>query len=144
MTEPITVLSTKPKRVVEFTPKPIGKLSLNKFKIRFAFALLMTLNLTACAWDNTDRALFAGYIAASAVDCLQTRYILEHDRNEMNPILSSFKPEHTPYYFIATDILVYFLADSLPKYRTAILSGGISLELYAIGNNLGAGVGFEF
>lgn len=115
-----------------------------RYHLKSAITISLCLSLCACSgfktWTERDKYLFGGYLTASTVDCIQSRNV-EH---EMNPVLADMKPEHMPYYFIATDILLYFLADSLPKYRTAILSGALSVEIVCVGNNFSAGIGMEF
>jgi hypothetical protein len=90
--------------------------------------LTIVIILSSCAsWDKTDKILLGSYLVLSAVDALQATQIDGKNNHEANPILakSDGKPDMLKVVGLkaASGLLLYFVADRIPRIRTELLVG---------------------
>ena len=100
-------------------------------------AFVDATSVKAAEWSKTDDALFAGYVALSAYDAAQTDQGIRSGKyHETNPILGKHP---TTARLVVTKVafggLVYWLADSYPDNRRAILLAADAIELVVVGHN---------
>lgn len=123
--------------------------------VKATLAVITLMASSACfagePWDNTDKALFAGFLAASAVDVGQTLNMIDRkergeDYREVNPLLGGSPSKSKVIGFaVASRVLVWFVADHVsPKTRKALLTGALAVEIGVAANNarIGLKVGF--
>lgn len=112
-----------------------------------AAALLVAAGaVRADEWSTTDRALLAGAAALHLADWSQTLRIAEPGGwYEKNRILGP-DPSRSDVnaYFAGTAVLLLVLASALPEYRTALLTGWITVGIVSVGNNLALGIRIGF
>ena len=105
--------------------------------------LIIILLLQGCAWNKTDRALFATYTATHTIDIFQTREILSNDNyTELNPIMEGMTPNQSTLFMVAGYGLVYLLADKIPEYRTWIIAVPLAISIMCVTNNFSVGINF--
>lgn len=82
--------------------------------------------LTGCSWSVKDRNLMVAYTALNIVDMSQTNRIFhDDDYYEINPVLS--KDNFIPV-MIGSNLLLWYLADRFPKFRTWMLGIGLGVK----------------
>jgi hypothetical protein len=99
-------------------------------------------------WETTDTLLFGAFAAAQAVDCIQTRWILDHEDEgyyEKNPFLERLGKNGVPVAFAAYTAGGYLLMRHTPKgVRRTVIGLLTILSVNCINNNFSIGVGFAF
>ena len=85
-----------------------------------------------------DRQLMAGYTALNLIDISQTNKIFHDDNyHEINPILT--KGNFIPV-MIGTNLLLYYLADTFPRFRTKLLLFGCTVKTGLVIHNKSIGL----
>ena len=122
-------------------------------KIASAIIILCFLCSTANAyeidkWDKKDIALAAAAVVSLGMDWRQTKYIADHPEScrEKNFILGSHPSNNdVDVYFAATTVIVLTAAHLLPStWRKVLLGGVVLVQVQAIGNNIGTGIGIRW
>lgn len=98
------------------------------------------------AWNPTDKALFAGYVALTAFDAAQTDQCLHAGTCvETNPL---FGDNPSTARLITTKLAVtgalLWAADALPQYRRALLIGADVFQCAIVAHNLSIGMSVKF
>ncbi len=88
-------------------------------------------------WDNWDKVLFAGAIAATAADGVTSHIIMNEGCTEKSPILGEHPSDtRIAAYLAAATVVQYLVAEHLPPpWRKAFLAGMIVLELKCARHN---------
>ena len=99
-------------------------------------------------WETADTLLFGAFAAAQVVDCLQTRWILDHeDRGyyEQNPFLDKLGKNGVPLAFAAYTAAGYLFMKKTPAAPRRVVIGILTaLSVGCIYNNFSIKVGFAF
>ena len=105
--------------------------------------ILVLIFLSSCAWNRTDKTIFATGMALKTIDCLQTIEIARNpDYYELNPIIGKHPSEEKVIAYFALGGLAYYLvADWVPeKWRTGWLSFWVGASSVCVFHNYRVGI----
>ena len=115
--------------------------------------LLITTNLFAAEWNQTDKNLYKGYLALQIADTLQTKNMITCQRNYTCPNLAEANPILGPYPTTSqlfttkfvSNMVVYTFLDrySNGKTRRAALIGLIVVSAFIVSENSNNGLRFK-
>jgi hypothetical protein len=115
--------------------------------------LLITTNLFAAEWNQTDKNLYKGYLALQIADTLQTKNMITCQRNYTCPNLAEANPILGPYPTTSqlfttkfvSNMVVYTFLDrySNGKTRRAALIGLIVVSAFIVSENSNNGLSFK-
>lgn len=108
----------------------------------FAF----TADVRADEWKTTDKVLFGSYVALSAYDAAQTDQGIRSGKYiEKNPLFGE-RPSTARLYVTKAVVAggIYWLADTFPQARRAILLIGNALEISVVAHNASIGMNVKF
>jgi hypothetical protein len=115
--------------------------------------LLITTNLFAAEWNQTDKNLYKGYLALQIADTLQTKNMITCQRNYTCPNLAEANPVLGPYPTTSqlfttkfvSNMVVYTFLDRYSNDRTrrAALIGLIVVSAFIVSENSSNGLSFK-
>jgi len=133
--------------------------------MKYIFTLIISL-LSSCVqaddWTTEQKSIGVVALTATAIDWTQTNWIVDHDRScsrqlvqrpgtctmyrETNPIIGRpLSKTKAALYFGLGGVAEGLIANTLPGgYRTALLTGIASFEVYRVGRNYNIGMGMSF
>ena len=118
--------------------------------MKYLLGLLLAVSISAQAaeWDNTDKALFTGFIVLNTIDAWQSKEIVDHPDKyyETNPILSKHPSmaEIVVFKLAVTGLVYWMVKDSSSWNRKFLLSVSDALVLSAIERNYHLGMRINF
>ena len=115
--------------------------------------LLITTNLFAAEWNQTDKNLYKGYLALQLADTLQTKNMITCQRNYTCPDLAEANPVLGPYPTTSqllttkfvSNMVVYTFLDRYSNDRTrrVALIGLIVVSAFIVSENSSNGLSFK-
>lgn len=115
--------------------------------------LLITTNLFAAEWNQTNKNLYKGYLALQLADTLQTKNMITCQRNYTCPDLAEANPVLGPYPTTSqllttkfvSNMVVYTFLDRYSNDRTrrVALIGLIVVSAFIVSENSSNGLSFK-
>lgn len=120
-----------------------------KLTLTILIIFLLATPVMAQDWDNKEKGLLATLIITKTIDCLQTRWIFDNQRNELNPIMvegvERFGKIFIPVYFALTTLGTTLIANWLPSdYRKPWLGIWVGVSGTNVARNYTVGIRFGF